>query len=115
MQAHKILGKYLGRHPLLTPVLEWDGAAPSMVVVVPAYKEQAYLQSTLLSLSAAAAPSGRVLVVVAINTGAKDSPALVAEHKAYAARLRSDISDYQPPCIKLPVLEAYGPAPLLLG
>lgn len=108
MQAHKILGKYLGRHPLLTPVLEWDGAAPSVVVVVPAYKEQAYLQRTLLSLSAAAAPSGRVLVVVVINTGEKDSPALVAEQKAFAARLRSEISAYLPLWIKLEVLEAYG-------
>src|SRR5690554_7967740 len=72
-----------------------------MVVVVPAYKEQAYLQRTLLSLSAAAAPSGRVLVVVVINTGEKDSPALVAEQKAFAARLRSEISAYLPLWIKL--------------
>lgn len=108
MQAQKILEKYLGRHPLLTSALEWDGAAPSVVVVIPAYKEQEYLQNTLLSLSSAAAPSGRVLVVVVINTGEKDNPSLVAEQKTFAARLRNEISVALPNWMKLEVLEAYG-------
>jgi hypothetical protein len=102
----KILGKYLTRHPLKYGALRLISDA-TLVVVIPAYKEEGFLFDTLNALYACQQPKGKVGVVVVFNASDKDAADLVERQEWCAQRVREVLAPMAPDWIQVEVLEAY--------
>lgn len=103
-----LLKKYLEKHnPLYrvsTPLKEDTG----IIVVIPAYREDELIFSTIKSLFSCEPPSFGVEVIVVFNTPEDEKPEIIAEQKACASSVRDFIKSADCPAwLSFFTLEAY--------
>lgn len=103
-----ILGKYVSRHPVSTWFSDVFRPETHLVVVIPAYKEEDYLYTTLSHLLLCDQPAFNVGILVVFNSSDADSPSLEVSQRAFAHRIRTEIGGMLPNWIELKMIEAYG-------
>lgn len=103
-KACKILGKYLSRHPLKYGSLK-QGTDIAIIVVIPAYKEEAFLPRTIRNLMGCEPPvAGKVRIVVVLNSGYKDLDVDVEGQRIMVKNAITNAPDW----MEFDVLEAWG-------
>jgi glycosyltransferase involved in cell wall biosynthesis len=103
-----LLKKYLEKHNppyhIDQPVDENTG----LITVIPAYRENELIFTTLKSLFSCEPPSFRVEVIVVLNTAEDELPDIIKEQKGCAAKIRSLAESAEcPQWLSLFTLEAY--------
>ncbi|WP_010664560.1 glycosyltransferase [Marinilabilia salmonicolor] len=103
-----LLENYLEKHNPPYRIDKPADAKTGLIVVIPAYREDELIFTTLKSLFSCEPPSFRVEVIVVLNAPEDELPAVVGEQKACAARIR-DLArtDACPRWLDLFALEAY--------
>ncbi len=101
------LKKYLERHEVNCPFHSlWPKDIP-IIIVIPVYKEEGYLQNTLLSLKKCEAPGVPVGIVLVFNSSERDAEDLVEKQKILADKIRKIWKESDNHFLHLFVLEAY--------
>ncbi|WP_291856885.1 glycosyltransferase family 2 protein [Marinilabilia sp.] len=103
-----LLKKYLEKHNppyrINKPVNEKIG----LITVVPAYREDELIFTTLKSLFSCEPPSFRVEVIVVLNTAEDELPEIIREQKVCASKIRSLAESSKcPQWLSIFTLEAY--------
>lgn len=103
-----LLKKYLEKHNPPHRVTDSVEENTGIIVVIPAYREDELIFTTLKSLFSCEPPSVRVEVIVVLNTAEDEKTAVIAEQKACAAEIRELAeSKTRPSWLNLFTLEAY--------
>lgn len=102
-----LLKNYLNRHPHYP---EFDVVPPvntGLIVVIPVYREQAYLFHTLESLLKCHQPDKHVELILVFNSSEMDDSSIVNEQQKTAAQVRKDCFSRFPQWITPLIIEAY--------
>lgn len=103
-----LLENYLKKHNPPYRIDKPTDAKTGLIVVIPAYREDELIFTTLNSLFSCEPPSFRVEVIVVLNTPEDQQPEIISEQKACAAEIRELANPGAcPPWLNLLTLEAY--------
>ncbi|MGQ1946250.1 glycosyltransferase [Geofilum sp. OHC36d9] len=105
--ADLLITRYLEKHPVLAGPFRAAKRDLAWIVVVPVYREEAYLFDMLDSVLKCNAPVLPGEVILVFNTSSVDEATIVDEQRACARKVRSRYGDQPAPWLTLLVAEAY--------